>query len=480
MEDILWAPHPGPQTEVLRHRVYELLFGGSRGGGKTEAGQIFLLLDDYHLNPLYRALVIRKNSDDLHDWVDRAERFYANEGAIKTGNPVEFTFPSGAKIRTGHLKDADAYTKYQGHEYHRMLIEELTQIAREQDYEMLLGSCRSTVPGLVPGVFATTNPNGKGHVWVKNRFVKGKVTFDGQDWAVPTPGTVWVPPNTKRPRLFLPARIWDNPTLLKNDPGYINYLKGLPPNLREMWLNGSWDIGAGQYFDEWDENVHVCENFEIPDKWQLWMCLDYGYEHRSAVYWNATDPQTGKVYTYRELYVQHHTYEMLTEAIARMTPDKEKEKIDWMVADSSIVDQGKETGRTGIDLMRDVFEKHNWQLAIRLADKRPRSRLNGWNLMRGYLRIQRDELGNPKTRWQVFRDCVNLIRTMPLQIFDENNIEDLDSDGEDDAQDAMRYGFRAVNEPWDKKPEAQKPKQANKTLTNEELFYKIEGDQYGR
>ena len=456
-----------------------MLYGGARGGGKTDAGQIFLLLDDYHLNPLYRALVIRKNADDLRDWIDRAERFYTNAGAKKIGQPAEFVFPSGAKIVTGHLKDADAYTKYQGHEYQRILLEELTQIAREQDYEMLLGSCRSTVPGLIPGVFSTTNPNGKGHVWVKNRFVKGKVTFEGKDYIVPGPNIVWLPPNTKRPRLFIPAKVSDNPTLIKNDPGYVDYLKGLPPNLREMWLKGSWDIGAGQYFDEWDENVHVCQPFEIPDNWQLAMGMDYGYEHRAAVYWNAIDPTTGKVCTYRELYVQHHTYEMLTEAICRMTPVSERARIDWMVADSSIVDQGKETGRTGIDLMRDVFENHNWQLAIRLADKRPRSRLNGWNLMRGYLRIQKDELGRHKTRWQVFTTCPNLIRTMPAQIFDENNIEDLDSDGEDDAQDSMRYFFRALNEPWDRKPEPAKAPQANKTLTNEELFYKIEGEQYG-
>lgn len=62
------------------------------------------------------------------------------------GNPAEIKFPSGAIIRTGHLKDENAYSKYQGHEYQKILIEELTHIPRESDYEKLLGSCRSTVP----------------------------------------------------------------------------------------------------------------------------------------------------------------------------------------------------------------------------------------------------------------------------------------------------------------------------------------------
>jgi len=80
-----------------------------------------------------------------------------------------FEFPSGAKIILGHLKDDNAYTKYQGHEYQKMLIEELTQIVNEKQYEMLIASCRSTIPDITAQVFSTTNPDGLGRKWVKKR-----------------------------------------------------------------------------------------------------------------------------------------------------------------------------------------------------------------------------------------------------------------------------------------------------------------------
>lgn len=45
-------------------------------------------------NPLLRALVIRKNSEDLKDRTDRARIMYAGTGAIFTGQPADIRFPS--------------------------------------------------------------------------------------------------------------------------------------------------------------------------------------------------------------------------------------------------------------------------------------------------------------------------------------------------------------------------------------------------
>ena len=59
-----WTPHPR-QRKALRRREFEILYGGARGGGKTDAGMVWLLYDI--ANPRYRALVIRKNADDLSD-----------------------------------------------------------------------------------------------------------------------------------------------------------------------------------------------------------------------------------------------------------------------------------------------------------------------------------------------------------------------------------------------------------------------------
>lgn len=223
---IHWQPTT-KQKEALARTEFEILFGGSRGGGKTDAGQAWLLYDI--ANPRLRALVIRKNFNDLNDWISRAKLMYKPTGAIFAQN--EIRFPSGAVFVTGHLKDENAYEKYQGHEYQRMLIEELTQIPTEERYLKLISSCRSTIPELRPQVFATTNPGGPGHKWVKNRFNLGGDTRSN---------VLVTDQITGRTRIFIPAKVDDNPHLMDNDPDYVRFLDGLPDGLREAWRHGSW------------------------------------------------------------------------------------------------------------------------------------------------------------------------------------------------------------------------------------------------
>ena len=224
---VYWKPHP-KQTLALQSPAYEILYGGARGGGKTDCGMAWLLKEIH--NPKLRCLVIRRNFDDLKDWIDRARSFYLPLNTTFTMSNKEITFPSGAKILLGHLNDDGAYTKYQGHEYQRILIEELTHIPSEELYLKLVSSCRSTVKGLPARVFATTNPGEIGHKWVKRRFIdvikKGETYFD---------------PVTGRSRLFIQSRVEDNPTLMEADPEYVKFLEGLPDGLREQWREGSWD-----------------------------------------------------------------------------------------------------------------------------------------------------------------------------------------------------------------------------------------------
>jgi hypothetical protein len=232
---IEWRPHP-KQEKALMSTAFETLYGGARGGGKTDAGLAWLLYDTDQ--PDYRALVIRKNVEDLKDWVDRARTMYSGTGAEFVGKPVEIHFPSGAKIYTGHLKDENAFSKYQGHEYCRMLIEELTHIPSEEQYLKLIASCRSTT-GIKPQVFATTNPGGPGHAWCKKRFIDPA-----------PPGTVFQDKISGRSRVFIPATVEDNPTLLEKDPDYVRFLDALPADLREQWRKGNWNINIvkGAYF----------------------------------------------------------------------------------------------------------------------------------------------------------------------------------------------------------------------------------------
>jgi len=290
-QKVHWEPQP-TQTKALVRIEDEILYGGARGRGKTDAGQAWLL---YNIDkPYYRALVIRRNADDLRDWVDRARKMYAPTGAEFTGNPVEIRFPTGALIRTGHLKDAGAYTKYQGHEYQKILIEELTHISREKDYEALLGSCRSTHPDIKPQVFCTTNPDGDGFYWIKKR------------WNIPDRPSYEPIVNEVNGRklVFIFSKLEDNKYLLQ-DKNYVNYLESISDDtLRKQWREGDWSEPKieGSYYGEQlrkatDENritkvpydarypVHTVWDLGMSDSTSIWFVQQMGLQIRIIDYY---------------------------------------------------------------------------------------------------------------------------------------------------------------------------------------------------
>lgn len=263
-QKVFWQPQE-KQIEALSRLEYEILYGGARGGGKTAAGIGWLLYPfiDFKTGKIdadslkrYRALIIRLNAKDLGDWIDKAKAIYEPLGAQFVGAPVEIRWPSGAVFRTGHLNDENAYTQYQGHEYQRMVVEELTQIPSVDSYEKLISSCRSTVDGIDAQIFCTTNPGGIGHDWVKKRWN----IADKTSWGKSMIGMSAVNPITneliERKRIFIHAKIEDNPKLMQADPGYLAMLESISDeNLKKSWRDGSWDdpIIPGQiYKDELD------------------------------------------------------------------------------------------------------------------------------------------------------------------------------------------------------------------------------------
>lgn len=182
--------------------------------------------------PKYRALVLRKNFGDLEEWIDRAQTLFAPAGGRKSGD--SFVFPSGAKIRMGHLKDDQAFTKYQGHNYAKILVEELSQISRLKDYKTLLGSNRSVDSRIKPQVFCTTNPDEPGLEWIKDH-------WDIPD--LPDFEQIYTTEKDGRSLVFIPSKVEDNPALMESDPAYITLLESFKesdPERYQAWRHGNW------------------------------------------------------------------------------------------------------------------------------------------------------------------------------------------------------------------------------------------------
>ncbi len=58
---------------------------------------------------------------------------------------------------------------------------------------------------------------------------------------------------------FIAARVADNRW---NNPEYVRVLEGLTGWQKRAWLDGDWDIAAGQYFTTFRREVHVVEDFD--------------------------------------------------------------------------------------------------------------------------------------------------------------------------------------------------------------------------
>lgn len=451
MSNIEWRPYPGMQTKFLQSTAFETLAGGARGPGKTDVGVVNGIKPKYLNEKRARGLVIRKNSDDLADWLDRARYYYARYGGVVTGKPGLITFPSGYKIRMGHLKDENAYTKYQGQEYHWILIEELTQIAREIDYLKLIASCRSSIPGLDPRVYATTNPGGIGHAWVKKRFIDPA-----------PPGQVFIGDDTKRTRVFYPGKVDDNPALIENDPAYLNMLDGLKNTDEELWKAwrlGSWDTFAGQFFREFRRDLHTCRAFNPKKDLTVVGGLDWGrtepfcflagipvtvkYSGRDKT--NPDDTEQ-KDYTFTRVFVPHEVYgtDKLPREWAEIINSKiSVERIKWIECDNMIFNPQNDGSISIADQFYDANAKFRGRLSMQAntqINENKSQRVNRAENVHKWLSLAPD--GIPYLL--IGQNCVNLIRTLPELVHDEINVEDVDPHSEDHAYDALAYMLKRI------------------------------------
>lgn len=394
------------------------LFGGAKGGGKSY-GMRNILLILISQNPGSRALLIRKTYDELVS--NHIDAFLKENPALVkyyVAGEKKIVLPNKSSLSFRHLQFASDVYNYQGQEFDFIGIDEITQHEKEV-YTVLRSSNRTTNPKIKPKFLLTGNPGGIGHVWVKNLFISGVYDTNehSEDYA------------------FVPARVHDNRALMDADPDYIKRLEALPEHLRKAYLDGDWDIFAGQYFSEWRREEHVCEPFEIPDTWKRFRGIDFGREAPFCCLWFALD-YDGNVWAYREYYQAGKDADENAAEVLRMSEkgrdfrkDPIYERYEYSVADASIF------ARTGHgEPISEILARHKI-----ICIPSSKDRIAGWTVMHQYLRTP-----NPKLIF--FNTCVNAIRTIPSLIHDENHPEDLETASEDHAADAVRYFLQTLRE----------------------------------
>lgn len=455
----LWEPQPGPQSLAIGAQfATELMFGGARGGGKSD----YLLgdfLQDVHLGAIWRGIIFRRSYPELEELITRAKEIYGPLGAVYKIADKTFVFPSGATLKMRHVETESDCDKYQGHQYTWIGWDELTNWPNLKSYKKLKACLRSAHGVQFKRIRCSANPGGVGHHEVKAYFVdpapKGFELIENTD----EDGFVTT-------KMFIPSKVYDNKKLLENDPGYIARLREIgSPELVRAWLEGDWNVITGAYFPEFSVQKHVLEPFKIPAHWVRFRSMDWGSASPFCVLWHAVCSEgyqvengpylpSGSIVTYRELYGWNGTPNTGVRWPANRVAQEIKkaeygDKITYGVLDPSAF--SKDSGPSHAERMATEG------VLFRKADN---NRIAGWDMVRDRLcgidgAIDVD-YGVGRPMWYVFKTCVHIIRTLPALQHDLNDPEDCDTDGEDHAPDTLRYGF--MSRPW-RRPKPAPPKE---------------------
>ena len=421
---------PNPkQNEFLNSDARFTAYGGARGGGKSFAMRRKFLLLAFKYRSL-NMLLLRRTLPELegnHIRPMLAELApLINAGLVKYNNEKHiFTFPTGSILKLGFCSsDGDVY-QYQGQEYDVIGFEEATQFTEFQ-MEFIKTCNRSVRLDFKPKIYYTCNPGGVGHEYIKRLFIDRNYRR-GEN-----------PDDYK----FIKATVYDNYALMKANPEYVSNLESLPEHLRRAFLNGDWDVVEGQFFSEFSRELHVVDPFPIPLAWKRFRSMDWGFNDPCAVYWHAVAPDR-RIYTYKEIYQNQTLAADMAKLILQMDG---KDKISYTVASPDTWQKRGLKDAMGGECIADTFCRMKVPLI-----KADNDRKNGWQRMRENLAIAPD--GKPY--WQIFSNCTNLIRTIPVAFYDQHDHEDVSANCEDHGIESTRYAMMSRPSPARIKPNAE-------------------------
>jgi hypothetical protein len=409
--------------------VFEVFFGGARGGGKSWGVIGDWALHSHEHGSAAVGLMIRRTRIELLDLFEQARGVYTKVGATATYSPLRIIMPNGARLTFAYLeRDPDA-EQYQGHNYTRVYVEEIGNFPSPQPVLKLMATLRSGA-GVPVGIRMTGNPGGAGHHWVRSRYIDPAP----QGWQVITD------PNTGLERIYIPSRVTDNRYL---GPDYVQRLKASgSPELVRAWLEGDWSVVSGAFFPEFSMERHVIAPRQLPDHWARFRSFDWGSARPFCCHWWAVsdgslhDIARGALVLYREWYGMRTGepnvgLKLTAEAVAAGIREREEDDGHMVgVADPAMF---AEDGGPSI-----AHRMMSQGVIFRPADNKrvpQRGAMGGWDQVRSRLVGDVDE----RPMVLLFSTCRDIIRTLPALQHDDARPEDVDTDMEDHAPDSMRY-----------------------------------------
>lgn len=482
-----WKP-TNRQSDLisLPDSIFEGLYGGAAGGGKTETLEMLPVVKKtksgtaLYEHPRFKALILRRTFPELDsEIVPRSKDIYPNFGF----NPYQdqkkrWTHPSGAIIQFGHCEHEKDVKKYDTSEYNMILFDEATSFTPYQYEYLTFSRCRTASAELPAIVRGGTNPGNIGHGYFRDRFVKP--ARQGNTILRETRKINGVEQTLLR--IYIPSKATDNTYLMQADPDYINRLNRLPEAERLAKADGDWWTFSGQVFDDFriepfpDEPSnarHIVTPFSIPNYWPKLLSIDWGFSAWTIAGWYAINPYPcikfpAKIYKYREYACKQTKISTWASDIARLSSGEEL--LDVALDPSAWGDRGDEFN------IAQQFQ----QVSGLIPRKADNNRISGKLLVQEMLRWKpRPARTVPETgydhelatklrrmgseqafaeytalfqpeapedflpKFQIFDTCEHTIRVLPLCVYDKNRVEDVAEFDGDDPYDETRYGLKS-------------------------------------
>ncbi len=439
------------QKEFHESNAKYRLFGGAAGPGKTKA-LLWEAISQAREVAGCDTLLLRRTYPELESSLLSYFRRDVPRSMYRSYNASKHvvTWKNGSTTRFGYCRNENDVYQYQGAEFLFIGIDELTHFTLKQwQFLTSRNRCPAKVYSdgknagkrIVPCMAGATNPGNVGHAWVKALWVD----------RVPPPGFERTDLYDPGDYDFIRARIDDNP-IYANDAEYRRTLESLPEHLRRAFLDGDWNVFAGQYFDIFDYGRHTArpEELRLEPWWPRWISIDWGFHHPSAVYWHCAIPgsagfqpagfvsgterenrrqdagatNNSRIVTYREFVQNGLSPRMLAQAIAERSG---RERISEVFLSPDAF--AHRTSEASIaEQLGDVLVANGLPRPAPADD----DRIGGWQLMYQLLE---------SNAWVITENCAKLIECIPQLVRDDRRQEDIRKVDGDDPADAARYGL---------------------------------------
>lgn len=273
------------QLQALETDAQDLLFGGMSEGGKSHFLRCALIIYCLQIPNLQCVLIRKKFADIELNHVHGPTGFRNLLKPLIDLKKVDITqdgikFWNGSMIYFLHCQDERQFDSAQGVERHVVAIDEATQIG-ERLIRFFRAWCRMTpemrasLPdhwkNKFPKIICTANPIGPSVPYFRREYVQARPHE-----------TIELVHGFKRQ--YIPSSYKDN--LSVDVEAHIGRMQGLGDvALIKALDEGDWNAMQGDFFPEWSESKHVCEDFIPPPHWTRFRSFDWGTADPFAVYW---------------------------------------------------------------------------------------------------------------------------------------------------------------------------------------------------